>query len=201
MKLGIEEIVMRWLNPFALTITVLIAAAPPSAEAGKGRAPNRVTISAKDAAAKKLPAVDVSMDATGTFIVSRFPEKGVLLRLSGPPGGPLGASIRAYRGHLPGKKAALALLKAHVKGKPFALGKLARIKVAGRYRWVVSYGVGRPPAASHGCLIMLEKKGAREGVILRFWASSGGKKPPSCTTLMGYDTFRPIFKTLKVQFR
>lgn len=192
---------MMWHKSFALTISVLVAAAPLPVEAGKGTAPNLVNISAKDAAAKKLPAVDISMDATGTFIVSRFPEKGVLLRLSGPPGGPLGASIRSYTGHLPGKKAALALLKARVKGKPFALGKLARIKVAGGYHWVVSYGVGRPPAASHGCLIMLDRKGAREGLILRFWASSGGKRPPSCTTLMGYDTFRPIFKTLQVQFR
>ena len=73
-----------------VVVLLLLLATIGANEQVWGAEVKKIHLTPAQCAAHELPPIDLSLDATGTAMMPfEFPGKGVYLRMSGPPGGPL----------------------------------------------------------------------------------------------------------------
>jgi hypothetical protein len=167
-------------------VALALLSEPASAEQVK----RVVVISPKEAKAKGLFAVGVSVDiSAGNLTPTKFPSKDFYLVASGPPGGPLGLDIRKG-----------SLVKDCVREPlPSAVWhpkRDAKIKVGRRRLKASAYTDGKSLARHHGCSVALRRPGAL--LLLRFWSAAGTTEHPGCAALAKQSPFNTILPSIRL---
>lgn len=167
-----------------------VAAAPAPATA-KGK--QIVTVTAKEAKAKGLWPLGISLNITDTSLSSsRFPDKGVYLTMSGPPGGPLGIRVR---------KVALHKVTGPFKAKPsvtWSSDKKELIRVGKRKRVAFAFTQGKSLARAHGCYVHLSAPKVAGKLLLTFYISAGKGKHPGCEALGKLKPFNTVLPSVRL---
>ena len=129
-------------------------------------------------ATKKLPAVNVFVDYTGTGLTAfKFPSERAYVSFSGPPGGPLGLVVEA-----PGKSVAngidLSVIAKERCGATAMISKPQSIVFSGANRPAISCVYGEAVARAEHLLIGITV--GKEGVLIDAYQSAGknGPSPP-----------------------
>ncbi|GMU55545.1 MAG: hypothetical protein AMXMBFR33_46910 [Candidatus Xenobia bacterium] len=109
---------------------------------------SRVQITPEQCRQHGLAPVELSVDPTGTVLRPYlFPEKGVYLRMSGPPGGPLLMEVLARPGTL--DQALAARFSALEERQP------ATVLLAGAERSALTFLTGQSHARTRWCAVEL----------------------------------------------
>jgi len=178
-----------------------LAAADKSA-AGKKPAEKKeiVKVTAAEAAARGLPRYGVSIDVTGSgCTVARLPDKTTFLRLSGPPGGPLGLLIRSSRTASARPKWLGQLVQREVPDRGLKLGAKATLVVDGKQHPAIAYTTGASLARAHGCLIDAFSSPKQDGLLILFWISAGTSAHPGCAALARSGPFATLLPSLTIK--
>lgn len=123
---------------------------------------SRVLITPEQCRQHGLPPVELSVDPTGTVLRPySFPEKGVYLRMSGPPGGPLLMEVLARPGTL--DQALDARFPAIEENRP------CTVRLAGEERPARTFLTGQSHARTKWCAVELPS------LAVLFGASPGEK--------------------------
>lgn len=137
-----------------------------------------IVVPAAEAATKKLPAVNVFVDYTGTGLTAfKFPSERAYVSFSGPPGGPLGLVVEA-----PGKSVAngidLSVIAKERCGATAMISKPQSIVFSGANRPAISCVYGEAVARAEHLLIGITV--GKEGVLIDAYQSAGknGPSPP-----------------------
>jgi hypothetical protein len=121
---------------------------------------NKVHITPSECQQHQMAPLDLSVDATGTALRPiEFPEKGVYLRLSGPPGGPLLFEV------MPGPME--ESLKLRFKELTLDERMPCKAKLLGQQREGITFLVGSSHARTRWTVLQLPK------IIVLFGASPG----------------------------
>lgn len=136
---------------------------------------------AAESATRKLPAVNVLVDYTGTGMsANKFPSERAYLSLSGPPGGPLGLVVEA-----PGKSVAngidLSVIAKERCGATATIGKPASIVFGGANRPAITCVYGESLARAEHLLIGVQV--GKEGVLIDAVTAAGKAGPTAPAAL------------------
>jgi len=163
-----------------------------------------ISITVKETSAKKLPPIHLKMDVSGMgFVVNKFPGKDSYLRLSGPPGGPLGLEIKRCRPVQSGTRVLRTLVSKEIQSSSLNIGTVSKIPIGAQTYPAISHTSGIESARSHGCLALLgTKNDTKQSILLHFFTSAGSRSPtPSCASLMKLQPFERLFKSLQIEVR
>ncbi|MCC6739279.1 MAG: hypothetical protein IT452_09550 [Planctomycetia bacterium] len=155
----------------------------------------QILITAADARAKGFPPVALSVDLEDT-VLSGFPgtPQGALLRLSGPPGGPLGVSVEI----VPAGSALEALVRERFDVPnfgPLRIGATVTVDVAGARRPGLAFATGQSLAAMGQVATLVEFPGKDFAALVIL--GCGGREPDAAATLAQRD-LAAVAKTLRV---
>jgi hypothetical protein len=174
----------------ALVVASLSLVAPAPATAKDKRI---VTVTAKEAKAKGLWPLGLTLNITDTSLSSsRFPQKGVYLTMSGPPGGPLGIRVR---------KVALHKVTGPFKAEPgltWSSDKKELIMVGKRKRVAFAFTRGKSLARSHGCNVHLSAPKVAGKLLLTFYIGAGKSKHPGCKALGQLKPFNTVLPSVRL---
>jgi len=159
-----------------------------------------VKTTAADARAHGLPAATISVEpgATG-MAASTFPEDGVYLRLSGPPGGPLGLIMA--RATTAGDEAGMkALVNTRFTGRSPAAGTFARVELGDAVRPAITCTTDSSAARAHHLLVLFAQPGVSGGVLLDFWMPAGTSPTPEPREMLEHARYAALLKSVSVRF-
>ncbi len=140
---------------------------------------NRVLITPEQCRQHGMAPIELSVDPTDTVLRPfPFPEKGVYLRMSGPPGGPLLMEVLARPGAL--DQALAARFSALEEREP------ATVRLAGEERSALTFVTGQSQARTRWCAIELPS------LAILFGAS------PSEKDVLAHTHLAPLAASLKV---
>lgn len=155
----------------------------------------RREISAAASEARGLPPVALSVDLAGTALHEvGAPQPGVLLHLSGPPGGPLGVSVEIVcsgRGLEP-----IVRERFDKPGRgPLRIGEATTVDVAGAGRLGLAFATGQSLAAMAHVAVLVEFPGKDFAALVVL--GCGGREPDARATLEHRD-LAAVAKTLRL---
>lgn len=201
------------------SLVIVLSAAALAASAAEV---TTIRITPAEAEAKKLPRATIALSVKGLGLtVSKLPDATTYLRLSGPPGGPLGVIIRPFSG-TPDAELVRSLAQKEIE-KPFALAGPEEVRVGGRKLWGIAYAAAAGAARAQGCLLLYpappkpeparpepkakakpkaDPKRAKprptRGVAVRFWTAASGSAAASCQVVLKATPFPKLFASLKL---
>lgn len=111
------------------------------------------------------------------------------MKLSGPPGGPLGFEVHAYA-EAPIEKLFRQAVPSSVS-QPMTAGKPEKVRVAGEDRDAQAFRVGQSMATSNWCAIKVPSE-TRAGLLLLAQVGTNEKIAPSCALSTGAAPIRPL---------
>jgi len=128
------------------------------------------------------------------------PEGSVLIRLGGPPGGPLGFEVRTYSDGV-SDPATLAKLFADTGPHgPITEGKPETVTVAGGARAAQAFRTGKSLATTNTCVIKLPSApGARSGLLILAEVGTNEKTAPECSHSLEHGPIKPIIASFQLQ--
>lgn len=119
-----------------------------------------------------------------------------LMKLSGPPGGPLGFEVHSYA-----EAPIEDLFRRAVPSaasQPITAGSPEKVRVAGADRDAQAFRVGRSMATSNWCAIKVPS-GARAGLLLLAQVGTNEKTAPTCSLSTGAAPIRPLIDSFTVE--
>lgn len=179
------------------------ADAAPIADAGKGKAggPQLVThtITAAEASAHGLPGVGFSLAHEGLMMWLPFPEPGIYVTLSGPPGGTLTLTVLPYQG-----KNEPATLEQHLRGRagkmrwqPMRFGKAERLTVAGEARHAIGFIANESMARARYCGVLVPTS-QDAGLLVLIAHSIFQGDDTSCAATAAHPSLAPAMQSFRV---
>jgi len=128
------------------------------------------------------------------------PEGSLLIRLGGPPGGPLGFEVRTYRDGV-SDPATLAKLFADTGAHgPIIEGKPETVTVAGGARAAQAFRTGQSLATTNTCVIKIPSApGARDGLLILAEVGTNEKTAPECSHSLEHGPIKPIIESFQLQ--
>lgn len=154
----------------------------------------RREITAAASQARGLPPVGLSVDLAGTVLHdSGAPRPGVLLHLSGPPGGPLGVSVEIVKDG--GGLEALVRERFDKPGwGPLRIGEPVTVEVAGEKRPGLAFATGQSLGAMGQVAALVEFPGKDFAALVVL--GCGGREPDAKGTLAHPD-LAAVARTLR----
>jgi hypothetical protein len=162
---------------------------------------NPIKIAAADSARHGLPAAAIELDTSEIgFIGSAFPADGVYLSLSGPPGGPLGLALEAYKG-IKDAKGLEAFAAKRYAGDTYVRKGPGTVELAGGRRIAFTCGTGRSLARSTQFLALVpEREGADAGVLVSFYFGTQGEFSTPEEVMKPDELGKGVLGSLRVRF-
>lgn len=163
-----------------------------------------VRIKARQAKQKGLPAIGFSVDPAGTAMsASPFPEDGVYLTLSGPPGGPLLFQVFAYRSNGHDAAALDAQIKARFNQphqQPLQLDEQGTLKLSGSDRAIRTFITGSMPMIrTRWCAALIPApSGHAEGLFVVFGDAAPAVKTAECAAIVAHPHLAPLVRSFAV---
>lgn len=180
------------------------AATPQAKEsASKSQVKNgRAVVTAADARAKGLPPIGFSVEwpRPRLFLGSVLAHEGTYLTLSGPPGGPLGMSVRGYTNADANHGILETVIVEHPPRPPVIRGAPETIDLAGAARPALAYIQGESLARSLTCLALVPSPGnKREGLVVRFYVAAGSAmSKAACKTVVERPSIAPLVASFRL---
>ncbi|MBT9582684.1 hypothetical protein IV102_05005 [bacterium] len=157
-----------------------------------------IHITAQQSRQKGLPAVGLRLDTAGTSLVARsFPEPGVYLSLSGPPGGALQfqvLSTDARNTQELRKFIKDRFEKLRLRPK---LGTAKSVTLAGQYRPTLGFVSGESQASTRWCAVLFAEKGKPSTVAL-FGVAAGSAEPGDGLDVLAHKELASVARSLKL---
>lgn len=158
----------------------------------------RVSITAAQAKAKGLPAIDVSLIPASAFAVARFPQDATYLQLSGPPGGPLSLAIYAWP-H--GAKRDVGALKSWLQAlinTDSTFGAAEKVSVGARPALAIAAVAGEKAARANHCAILVPAAGGKQTIVLAMIHGVGVMAKPSCEAAASHPQLAAVLASVRV---
>ena len=183
------------------------AQTPATAPAANDAAPSAsgeismVRITAAEARKHGLPGASITLEPGATGLsAATFPEDGMYLRMSGPPGGPLGLIV-AHATQAAGDEAALkALAEKRFAGRSPAVGTFDRVELSGAVRHVLTCTTDSSAARAHHLLVHFARPDATDGILLDFWMPAGTSPAPAPQAMLEHPRYAALLKSVSVRF-
>jgi hypothetical protein len=159
-------------------------------------------ITSSEAAGHKLPRAAVELDPGATGMsAARFPADGKFVTLSGPPGGPLGLEIEAYKGVTADAAGLEKLVAKRFEGRSPVKGAFGEVSLSGGTCAAMSWATDSSMArAAHLVALFPSKAGASEGVLLDFWMEAGSDPVPAPAEFLKAATYGDVLRSVRVRF-
>jgi hypothetical protein len=175
-------------------------AAPIAEPAGK-TGPQLVThsITAAEADARGLPGVGFSLSHESLMMWTPFPEPGVYVTLSGPPGGTLMLTVLPYQG-----KDEPGTLERHLRARagkmrwqPLLFGKAERLALAGEQRHAIGFIANESHARARYCGVLVPTS-PDAGLLVLIAHSVFQGDDTSCAATAAHPTLAPAMQSFRV---
>jgi hypothetical protein len=161
----------------------------------------KVKITADESKSNQLPAVEISLDLGQTGLSGRkFGNKGEYLRLSGPPGGPLGLIISQVADLMTDPEEWHDLIKDRYAEGPPTLGTVGEIKLAGEKRPAFTFTTGSDAARAHHLLVLVAIPDSQQGLLVDFYRRAGKSETPSPQELAKDEKFAELSPSFSIRF-
>jgi hypothetical protein len=156
-----------------------------------------IEVTAEEARSKGLPGIGFRVDMRGTAMsLAKFPEPGIYLIGSGPPGGPLNAIVFPADGH-EGDAGALeqAVRRHHAERwqQPLVIGEPGEVMFAGGSRRALAFTTKPAPARIAWCGVLISGAGGSLLVTLGHGAGQATSIP--CADVITEPNFATFART------
>lgn len=161
----------------------------------------KVEITAAESASHGLPPAEITLD-TGKFRMwgSKLSMKDEYLRLSGPPGGPLGLIVKRVAKAPKDTADWKAYIEENFKDRFPETGSIGKLEIDGEPRAAFTCTTDKSMARSHHLLILFAVPKSEEGVIVEFYSGADETKTPSPEEMAKQDKFKEISRSLSIKF-
>ena len=195
---------------FTLLATVILSAAcaaPSQAQSGPHPEGSQTMIRVKARHAKKqgLPPIGFALDIGKTaMLASKFPEPGLYLTASGPPGGLLLLQVSGYRGEAHDQAALDAQIQARFSQPhhtPLVLHEAGTLRLSGADRVARSFMTGKHEMTrARWCAALVPSKtGAGEGLLVVIGEAAGPTDPVTCAAVAANRNLAPLVASFALE--
>lgn len=161
----------------------------------------QIKIAASDAASHKLPAATISFNTGETYMSGHtFPEKDLYLRLSGPPGGPLGMEILRVSSVPKNQEGWQQLAEKRYEGRSVESGQAAEVEITGDTRSAFTFTSDEEEARAHHVMVGFPVPQSNEGIVVDFWSAAGDSETPAPDAMLGEDAAGSFLRKLTIRF-
>jgi hypothetical protein len=130
-----------------------------------------------------------------------FPEKDLYLRLSGPPGGPLGMEILRGSSVPKSEEDWQQLAEKRYEGRSVEMGQVADVEIAGDTHSAFTFTSDEEEARAHHVAVVFPVPQSKEGIVVDFWTAAGDSETPTPDTMLADDAAGSFLRTLTFRFQ
>ena len=162
-----------------------------------------VRIKPREAKKHALPPIGFRVDTAGTaMLASKFPDDGLYLTMSGPPGGPLLVQVYGYAGTAHD----VATLEAQIRAnydkpwfQPFTLDQTTKLSLGGADRLARTFLTGKGHTRTRWCAALVPApKGAAEGLVVVFGDAAGAETGADCAAIAAHAHLAPVLRSFQL---
>ena len=158
-------------------------------------------ISVAEATDHQLPAVAISLDTADTGLAgAKFAEEGQFLRLSGPPGGPLGMEIELVKDVAATEEALGQFALQRFEGQTPDVGSSATVDIAGGSHLAVTCSAGSSMAKATHLLVLIPAPNSNASLLVDFWKGTRGADVRSPESMIADSQYSELLKSLSIRF-
>lgn len=160
-----------------------------------------IRVKAKEAVKKGLPPIGFSIELTGTAMSGlAFPEKGLYLTASGPPGGTLLMQVLSYEAKIHDPAALDAQIRAHFSKawqQPLVLHQQGTLRLAGKQRPARAFMTGKSGMTrARWCAALVSPTGASgAGLLVAVGEAAGPDDPVTCAAVTAHKELAPLIRS------
>ncbi|MEO0482588.1 MAG: hypothetical protein AAF138_03110 [Planctomycetota bacterium] len=170
----------------------------PQNETAQG-AREMVELTAATAADRGLPPARIEVDVADTGLsVFPNPADNTYVQLSGPPGGPLGATFERVTAQAT-EAGMRSLAELRFEGQSPSVGTFEMVNFAGAERPAITCGVGEGPGAEHHLLVLMPRPEGDTALLFDFYTDGGGATPTP-SAMLADERYAAMFASVTVQF-
>jgi hypothetical protein len=156
-----------------------------------------IEVTAEEARSKGLPGIGFRVDMRGTAMsVGKFPEPGIYLIASGPPGGPLNSIVFPADGR-EGDASALeqAVRRHHAERwqQPLVIGEPGEVMFAGASRPALAFTTKPSPARIAWCGVLISGNGG--ALLVTLGHGAGQAASMSCGDIVAEPNLAAFART------
>ena len=164
-------------------------------------APTSITITAAESAERGLPKAKITLDLGETFMTSqKFPGDGVYLSMSGPPGAPLGLSIRLSPEAITDEEGWQRYVEQTWPDEAPKIVAAAEAELCGSSRPACTFPTGESLARTHHLMASIEIPDSDQAIIVHFSQAAGKSETPAPSPMVREGRYAQLLQSISINF-